>query len=191
MSFVKAAQRTANTLSRTYSTRLPQKPPPKVVDPLVNNPHASYVQLPDNLTFIHRPPPSLPTPESLTTAPASPLLRAASSSATATSWSDPSLPPVSRPALVNKSGPFERLSDEAIEEMKVLRASNGAEWTRSKLAAKFGCSQSFVSLVAGLKKSEWKKTIREQNTEHESVRARWGERKTMVRKVRVRRREFW
>jgi len=208
MSFVaKAFQRTVQlhrcstsaiiTPARSYATRLPQRPPPKVPDPLVNNPHATYTPLSDPnsknaLMFIHRPPPSVPAPESLTTSPSSPLLRPPSTTGTEpTSWTDPTLPPVSRPSLLNPKGPFPHMTDSDIEAMKELRTEHPAKWTRSKLAAKFGCSKTFVSLVAGLKKSEWKKKVRGMEKEHENVRSNWGVRKSMLRKVRARRREFW
>ncbi|KAJ2978638.1 hypothetical protein NUW54_g11257 [Trametes sanguinea] len=60
--------------SRSYATRLPERPPYRAPDPLRNNPHATYQELADkNLTFIHRPPPTAPSPLSYTTSPASPL----------------------------------------------------------------------------------------------------------------------
>src|SRR5258705_2524283 len=54
-----------------------EKPPYRAPDPLVNNPKATVTKLggEEELTFIHRPPASAPSPYSLSIAPASPLLR--------------------------------------------------------------------------------------------------------------------
>jgi len=102
------------------------------------------------------------------------------------------LPPVSRPALFDPNAEVRpRMEDAAIEQMKALRAREPGLWTRSKLAARFGCSKTFVSLVAGLKKSEWKKKVRGMAAAHEQIRSQWGERKSMIRKVQTRKREFW
>ena len=178
----------AHGLRRCYSTRLPTRPPPRVPDPLVDVPK---VQLEDNLTFIHRPPPTMPSPESLTTAPSSPLLRPpAQLQCTATSLTDPSLPPISRLSLIpNKQYP--RMTDQAIQSMRDLRHSNPAKWTRTKLAARFDCSPAFVSLVAGLNSSDWKKQVRTVSEEHQRPRDKWGEKKALLQKIRVKRKDFW
>ena len=178
----------ARTLRRCYSTRLPTRPPPRVADPLADVPK---VQLEDNLTFIHRPPPTIPSPESFTTAPSSPLLRPTTQPlGTVTSFADPSLPPVSRPSLVPKKR-YPRMTDQDIQSMKELRYSDPSKWTCTKLAAKFNCSPGFVSLVAGLKSSDWKSQLRHTAVQHQSARDKWGEKKALLQKIRVKRREFW
>ena len=50
-----------------------------------------------------RPPPAIPSSESLTTAPSSPLLCPPVQPQDTTSLTDPSLPPVSRPSLIPKT----------------------------------------------------------------------------------------
>ncbi|KAF9267533.1 hypothetical protein L218DRAFT_693852 [Marasmius fiardii PR-910] len=53
-----------------------ERPPYRAPDPLINNPVATVTSLPeDDLTFIHRPPPTSPSPFSYTTNPVSPLLQ--------------------------------------------------------------------------------------------------------------------
>jgi len=178
----------ARSLRRCYSTRLPTKPPPKVPDPLAEVPK---VQLEDNLTFVHRPPPTIPTPESFTTAPSSPLLRLPfQPQGSKTSLTDPSLPPISRPSLIPKKQ-YSRMTDEDIQSMRELRHSDPVKWTRTKLATQFNCSPGFVSLMAGLKSSDWKKQVRNVASEHQLVREKWGEKRALLQKIRAKRRDFW
>ena len=178
----------AKALRRCYSTRLPTRPPPRVPDPLADVPK---VQLEHNITFIHRPPPTIPSPESFTTAPSSPLLRPpAQPQGTTTSLTDHSLPPVSRPSLIPKKQ-YPRMSDQDIQSMRDLRHSDPAKWTRTKLAAQFDCSPGFVSLVAGLRSSDWKKQVRSVSMEHQRSRDKWGEKKALLQKIRAKKREFW
>ncbi|PBK82192.1 hypothetical protein ARMGADRAFT_1019779 [Armillaria gallica] len=68
----------ALSFTRSYATRYPrpktgtsERPPYRTPDPLVNNPSTAVTTLPDEeLTFIHRPPPTSPAPFILTTSPA-------------------------------------------------------------------------------------------------------------------------
>lgn len=178
----------ARSLRRCYSTRLPTRPPPKVLDPLSDIPK---VELEDNLTFIHHPPPTMPSPESFTTAPSSPLLRPPiQPEGTVTPFTAPSLPPVSRPSLIPKKQ-YPRMSDQDIQSMRELRYSDPAKWTCTKLAAHFNCSPGFVSLVAGLKSGDWKRQVRDVADEHQRSRDKWGEKKALLQKIRAKKREFW
>ena len=112
------------------------------------------IRFEDNLTFIHRPPPTMPLPESFTTAPSSPLLQPpVQPHDTTTSLTDLSLPPVSRPSLIPKIQ-YPRMTDQTIQSMRDLCHSDPAKWTCTKLAARFDCSLGFVSRVAGLKSSD-------------------------------------
>ena len=160
--------------------------PPRVPAPLADVPK---VQLEDNLTFVRRPPPTMLSPESFISAP--PLLHPPiQSQHSATSLADPSSPPVSRPSLIPKKQ-YPRLTDEAIQSMKDLRHSDPAKWTRAKLAARFDCSPGFVSMVAGLKNSDWKKQVRNVTQKHQRSRDKWGEKKALLQKIRAKRRVFW
>ncbi|KAF8650161.1 hypothetical protein AX16_005395 [Volvariella volvacea WC 439] len=178
-------------LLRTYATKWPrprpgtsERPPYRAKDPLVNNPSATVTTFEEEgLTFIHRPPPTAPTPHSLTTAPASPLL-----------WSKPTpvdgpLPPPIRPSA-EKPQP-ERASDEVIASIKELRRSNPSEYSRGKLAKMFGVTPSFVGAVAALKKSQRTALIKERDQKHAEVREKWSERKSIVRAIRAKRRALW
>lgn len=168
-------------LSRCYSSRLPERPPYRAPDPLTNDPNVVHQTLPNDLTFIHRPPPTAPTPFSYTTAPASPLLKKDASSA-----GNP-LPPTLR---TEKPQP-ERLSDEQVARLRKLRAEDPVKWTRGRLAKEFGCTQSFVMHVAALKSSDRKKALTLREAEHEKARSTWGEKRSLVREIRKKRREFW
>lgn len=171
-------------LSRSYANRLPTRPPPRGPDPLLNNPHAAYKDLPDNLTFIHRPPPSAASPESYITAPASPLLTTTNATK-ATKRGD--LPP---PLHSKKPSP-QRMSDADIEKMRSLRQKNPTEWTAGKLAKEFNCTQMFVRLMAPLKKSQRRVALARRDADHEEYRARWGEKAWLTKEIRAKRREFW
>lgn len=170
-------------LARGYATRLPQKPPMRHPDPLLNKPNAVSTSLPKDLTFIHRPPPSAPTPLSYTVNPTSPLLR-----------SEPQIPPTGSalpPPLNNATLAHPRLPEDKISEMRRLREQNPAFYTRSKLANTFGCSPSFVSYVAPLKPSQQRAALAKREREHEKARSRWGEKAALIREIRQKRKEFW
>lgn len=178
--------------TRQYATKYPrprpgtaERPPMRRSDPLENNPKAVVTQLPEEkLTFIHRPPPTMPSPYSLTTAPSSPLLRPPG-----TQTDDIPLPPISRPRL-NRPEPV-RLSDEDVEKIRQLRFSDPNTYTRIKLSKMFGCTMGFVGAIAGLKKPQRKKQIRKEEERLERQREGWSEKKLMVRAIRTKRREMW
>ncbi len=170
-------------LTRGYATRLPQKPPMRHPDPLSNNPNAVSTSLPEDLTFIHRPPPSAPTPLSYTVNPSSPLLRT-EPPASSTGLSLP--PPLEKPTLAHS-----RMPEDKIKELQRLRAGNPALYTRKKLASTFGCSPSFVSYVAPLKPSQQRAALARRDRDHEKARARWGEKAALIREIRKKRKEFW
>lgn len=83
------------------------------------------------------------------------------------------------------------MSDEAIAEMRQLRQEDPDTWTTASLARRFGCSQTFVMIKAPLKMSERKKRLRARDAEHAEFRSQWGQRRSMVRDIRQKRREFW
>jgi len=150
-------------------------------DPLVNNPDAVVTTLQDeNLTFIHRPPPTAPSPFSLTTAPSSPLLRPASA--------PPELLP---PPLRVTPPPPKRMTDAAVAKMREFRREDPSKFTAGKLARMFNCTPNFVSLVAALKKPARKARLVIRNEEHAKMRERWSERHATVKAIRAKRRELW
>ncbi|EIW80937.1 hypothetical protein CONPUDRAFT_82054 [Coniophora puteana RWD-64-598 SS2] len=167
---------------RGYVTRIPGKPQSRVPDPLSAS-SAEVTALEDNLTFVHRPPPSAPTPFSTTLAPASPLLRPASADSNA------AVPPLLRPSAYAPAP--ERLSDEAIQRIRELRAEDPEKWSCNKLAALFGCKPYLVSKVAALPKKQRREKRKEVEREHEQERATWGDRKSVQREIRKKRRDFW
>lgn len=169
---------------RAYATRRPEKPPARFPDPLRNNPNAVVTPLEGGkLAFIHRPPPSAPSPLSTTLNPASPLLRPAT-----TPPSD-ALPPLLRPSAY--SPPPARLSREDIEKLRALRRSDPDVYSCAKLAKMFECTPSFVSQVAALPRRLRRVFARRQEAKVEAVQNRWGERKATVRAIREKRRAFW
>lgn len=170
-------------LFRGYATRLPQRPPMRHPDPLSNKPNAISTSLPEDLTFIHRPPPSAPTPLSYTVNPSSPLLRA-----------DTKTPPTGSalpPPLKNATSAHPRLPEDKISEIQRLRMENPALYTRNRLADTFGCSPSFVSYVAPLKPFQQRTALAKRDREHEKARGRWGEKAALIREIRKKRKEFW
>ncbi|KAH9045045.1 mitochondrial ribosomal protein subunit L20-domain-containing protein [Lactarius hengduanensis] len=170
-------------LTRGYATRLPQKPPMRHPDPLLKNPNTVTTSLPEDLTFIHRSPPSASTPFSYTINPTSPLLLAESPPA-ATSSSLP--PPLAQPKLERR-----RLSDDKITEMQHLRVQDPKRYTRQRLAEMFGCSSAFVSYVAPLARSEKKAALERRERMHEKARAQWGEKAALIHEIRKKRKEYW
>ncbi|KAK2747895.1 hypothetical protein FQN57_001486 [Myotisia sp. PD_48] len=94
----------------------------------------------------------------------------------------PSLFPESTPSVGKKL-----LSEEDIQEMRNLRSGDPMTWSRGKLAARFGCSPLFVSMVCEASKE--KKDIQRQILS--AVRSRWGASKTLAREDRELRKELW
>lgn len=177
------------TFIRSYSGKWPrpvsgssERPPYYAPDPLVNNPNAA-VKAFDDLTFIHRPPPTAPSPFSYTTNPASPLLRPP------TLPVDAPLPPLIRPSAEKIQPP--RVTEEVKLEIRRLRLSKPEHYTRGKLAKQFGVTQQFVALVAALPKSKRRAAIKVREQKHEKARESWSEKRSMVKAIRARRREFW
>ena len=137
----------------------------------------------DNLTFIHRPPPTAPTPFSTTLEPASPLLRPM------TEPNGGRLPPLLRPSAYVKEPP--RVTPEQIKEIRRLRQENPEQYSRGKLAEMFNCTTHFVAQVAALHRSQRKQFTRKRDEEHEAIRESWGQRKSLFMEIRKKRREFW
>ena len=179
------------SFTRSYATRYPrpkpgtaERPAYHASDPLINNPNATVTPLKDeDVIFIHRPPPTAPSPFSLSTAPASPLLRPNPSPIRGP------LPPFIRPSADKAEPP--RVSDEVVAKIRRLRRSNPAKYSRGKLAKTFGCTESFVAGIAALKKSQRTALIRTRDQKHAEAREKWSEKKSIVRAIRAKRREFW
>jgi Mitochondrial ribosomal protein subunit L20 len=180
------------SLVRHYAPKYPrprpgtsERPAYRPSDPLINNPKAAVKTFEeDNLTFIHRPPSTAPSPYSLTTAPASPLLRPAPSHVEPL----PPLPPVLRQPPTKE---HPQMSDEQIEKMRHLRFSNPTVYSRGKLAKMFNCTQAFVASMAALKKPQRKALIRIRDQRHEKYREKWSEKHALVKAIRAKRREMW
>ncbi|KAH8824876.1 mitochondrial ribosomal protein subunit L20-domain-containing protein [Flagelloscypha sp. PMI_526] len=165
-----------------------ERPPPKWEDPLAGSDRAVVTPLEDNLTFIHRPPPTAPTPFSLTTNPTSPLLRPFVTPPTA----GPDEIPVSLPPLVRKAhAQPERVSEDVIRRIQFLREKDPTVYTRGVLAKRFGVTQGFVGQVAALKKPERKKRVAARDEAHEKKRDQWSDKHSLVKAIRKKRRELW
>lgn len=161
-----------------------ERPPMRHADPLVNSEDAVITKLSDeDLTFIHRPPPTSPSPLSYSTNPVSPLLRPPKAPTNA------SLPPRIRPTA-EKPQP-ERASDEVVAEIRRLRALDPITYTRGVLARKFGVTQNFVGMIAATKKTTRKSLVRIRDASHEENRQKWSERRSLVMTVRKKRRQLW
>ncbi|KAG6336754.1 hypothetical protein ID866_2323 [Astraeus odoratus] len=125
----------------------------------------------------------MPTPDSTTLDPASPLLKASRPPA-----GEP-MPPLLRPSSY-KPEP-ERLSRDDIEKIRELRLSDPRTYSRTTLAKMFKCTPHFISKIAALPRPQRKQLSREFEAEHEAVRERWGERKATIVAIRKKRREYW
>ncbi|KAG9019761.1 hypothetical protein FRB90_009631 [Tulasnella sp. 427] len=183
----------APRLTRTFVAR----PKHTVKDPLLNASNAEITELSENLTFIHRPPPTAETPLSYTTKPTSPLLRQSDAPSTSTSAS---LPPPLHSHQTNR-GQAKRLTQDQIEEIRARRARDPKRNPAWKLAEEYGCSRLFISMVAPIKKIDVQVKTSEglvhmneaekRQLEREKAMARWGERKQINREVKRLRREIW
>ncbi|KIJ64469.1 hypothetical protein HYDPIDRAFT_111796 [Hydnomerulius pinastri MD-312] len=168
---------------RTYATRRPEKPPARFPEPLKNSPNATVTTLEGSkLTFIHRPPPTAPSPHSTTADPASPLLK----SATPTGGT---MPPFLRPSSYRPE--LEPVSQEDMEKIRQLRLSDPNTYSRNKLAKMFSCTPNLVSKIAALPRTQRKQLVKKQETEHAAIREGWGERKATFVAIRQKRRQFW
>lgn len=181
------------TAIRAYGTRthimprthIAHKPPMRRNDPLSTKESTGVQQLEDdNLTFIHRPPPSAPTPFSTTVNPSSPLLRPPTKAK-----GTERLPPLLRPSAYVKEPP--RISPQKIAEIRRLREENPEKYTRSVLADKFNTTSNFVALVAAMSPKERRVAWRKREQEHQKNRDSWGDRKSLAVEIRKKRREFW
>ncbi|KAG6877125.1 hypothetical protein C0993_010077 [Termitomyces sp. T159_Od127] len=179
----------STSLVRTYATRYrrpkpgtAERPAVRVPDPLANNPQAVVTSLEDeDLTFIHRPPPTAPSPFSLSTNPTSPLLQPPTPVTTAP------LPP-----LIRKEVPMpDRASDKVVAQIRRLRRSDPNTYTRLKLAEMFGVTSNFVGAIAALKSSARRARFRLDAEKQEKLREKWSERKITARAIRAKRQQFW
>ncbi|KAF7299057.1 60s ribosomal protein l20 [Mycena indigotica] len=160
--------------------RTAERPPYRAPDPLLNNPNAAVTELTSKLTFIHRPPPTAPSPLSLTTNPVSPLLRPP------TTPKNEALPPAVRKAVERP-----RASEETMAEIKRLRGLDPERYTSGVLARKFNVTRGFVQAIAALKKSQRKKKRAAQEAIAVAAREKWSEKHSMTMAIRAKRRELW
>ena len=180
---------------RGYATR----PLPRPKDPLSSSRIAVTHEIAPGITFIHRPPPTAPTPHSLTTAPSSPLLQKPTTSPDpGSSLSPASLqlhevgsprPPDSLPPVLGLGPPEKRyhLTPVQVEEMRSLRASDPETYTVSVLAKRFDCSRAFVQITAPA--SNARRAALDEDLVKQK--AGWGHRKRLQREIRQKRRSFW
>ncbi|KAF7314213.1 Glutathione S-transferase C-terminal-like protein [Mycena kentingensis (nom. inval.)] len=168
--------------------RTAERPPYRAPDPLENNPNAAVTKLEDGgssgLTFIHRPPPTAPSPFSLTTNPTSPLLRPPT-----TPHGGPMPPLVRKPTEKEVERP--RASEQTMQEIKRLRASDPKKYTCGVLARKFNVTRGFVQAIAALTKSQRRQKRAAQEAIAEAARAKWSEKHSMTMAIRKKRRELW
>jgi hypothetical protein len=136
------------------------------------------------MTFIHRPPPSMPTPHSFTTNPSSALLRPPTPTSAATK-------PLPETTFKLTAPENPRVSDEVIAQIRQLRKEDPAKFTRSKLASLYGVTENFVGVIAPTKIAYRKAAWRVVEAEKQARRETWGERKHLSVESRRKRREFW
>ncbi|PWN41092.1 FAD/NAD(P)-binding domain-containing protein [Ceraceosorus guamensis] len=188
-----AAQQCEATVSRGFATssaRARDMPARRPRDPLANNPHAKRHPLKSGETFIVRPPPTLSSPESVISDDSTnegPWLPSASGSNAAPSHLPPALPPRTRSAQAARSAESKSLTADEISLIRQLRAEDPIKWTGNQLAKRFGCSPTFIRIIAPAPKE-----VRQVRKEHEEARKEnWGMNKRLSVEGRKARRELW
>jgi hypothetical protein len=83
------------------------------------------------------------------------------------------------------------MSDEDLARLKHLRRSDPLLYTRGRLAKMFGCSTTFIGMVAPLKKSQCRAMHKVLEEKHEKARERWSEKHQIVMEIRKKRKELW
>lgn len=103
----------------------------------------------------------------------------------------PVLPPPVRPERLarraRERAEQKPISPEQVQEMQSLRNSDPAQWTASKLAARFGCSPLIVQILAPAP-AAW---VQQMEKKHAMRRLHWGPRKTRARQDRIKRLHLW
>lgn len=103
------------------------------------------------------------------------------------------IPPA--PSPTQAAAPARRLSEEEVEELRRLRRTDPAKWTRAALADKFGVSETFVGLCGFGNSSDGRLAAklrqRQIGAELEERQQKWGWRKQIAREERQRRRSMW
>lgn len=152
-------------------------------DPLDTSVHASRFSLPTRETFVVRPAPSQPS--SRMSVPAAETLFAAPAPISETELAG--LPPALRKHHRQARLATNVLSPEKVAELQQLRAQDPFKFTAGKLAKMFGCSPTFVSIVAPAPKNVRKA----RQAETELKRATWGMNKRVAHEQRAERRALW
>ncbi|KAK5133519.1 hypothetical protein LTR08_007656 [Meristemomyces frigidus] len=78
------------------------------------------------------------------------------------------------------------LTQAQVDEIRTLRAQDPKQWTRTRLAEKFECSQFFVSLCCSAPEVK-----AEQDKALEDIKRKWGRKKTDAREARQERKKLW
>ncbi|KAF2403793.1 hypothetical protein EJ06DRAFT_527393 [Trichodelitschia bisporula] len=179
----------ANT-STPASTHVIFNPPPTT--PNVYHTPLKFLPPDDMRRALYTSGPSLYT---MTDAPkftASPVVKPGTALHESTSTFPASLAPVLPahaplpPPIKEPSEKKYHLTPAEIAEIRSLRLSDPKQWTRNKLAEKFGCSEFFVSLIAKNKEAGL-----EAREKEDAIIAKWGPRRRQARLERRRRKELW
>jgi hypothetical protein len=75
--------------------------------------------------------------------------------------------------------------------LRRLRLSDPEKWSASKLARQFNCTPAFVRAIAGLPRPAKVAKLQTMEAEHAEIREGWGQKKTLDRLIKQKRREFW
>ena len=95
--------------------------------------------------------------------------------------------PTRLPPLVSKpSLPKHHLTDADIAEIQRLRAADPMKWSQNKLAKKFNCSMHFIVICC--QTAPEKKEL--ERSKLQTVKARWGPKRTRAREDRAKRRDL-
>ncbi|KZO93632.1 hypothetical protein CALVIDRAFT_556859 [Calocera viscosa TUFC12733] len=160
---------------------------PRIPDPLKTSTRATTWDVAPGVTFTHRPPPTAPSPFSLTAAPASPLLILGKRTPAAASSSTEEIP---LPPTLHKP-PREKVEvpNEVVAEIRRLRREDPQVNLPSILAKQFGVTPWYVRIVAPLPRPLARKHMEEEFGKQ--GREKWGYRKRLIRETRQKRRNYW
>ncbi|KZT51421.1 hypothetical protein CALCODRAFT_414006, partial [Calocera cornea HHB12733] len=160
----------------------------RIPDPLKTSTRASTWEVAPGVTFTHRPPPTAPSPFSLTVAPASPLLalgKRTPSAASSSTETVPLPPPMRKPREEKKN----TVGPEVIAEIRRLRLEDPDINLPSVLAKQFGVSAQFVRIAAPLPKAIARRHMEEYLASQ--GKEKWGYKKRLIRETRQKRKDYW
>jgi hypothetical protein len=95
------------------------------------------------------------------------------------------------PPPIHTKIPNNHLTEKDLQEILELKRRQPDVWTNGKLARKFGCSNSFISICLSYSEVDVTDRRAEMKAKLEAVKAKWGPRRTKAREDREKRYQLW